>query len=119
MLRTIVRTYRSAYSGLSRDLWLLSFVLLVNRAGAMVLPFISLYLTQERGYPVAVAGRVLAMYGLGALVVGGVGAALVKSGLFARFWKPIAVALAALGAGVKRFFFGARSADHDPEKPIV
>jgi uncharacterized membrane-anchored protein len=60
----------------------------------------------------------LAEYGLTALVVGGVGAALVKSGLLAKFWKPIAVALAALGAGIKRFFFGGRSAQHDPQKPI-
>ncbi|MCZ6823695.1 MAG: DUF2167 domain-containing protein [Deltaproteobacteria bacterium] len=60
----------------------------------------------------------LAEYGLTALVVGGVGAALVKSGLLAKFWKPIAVALAALGTGIKRFFFSGRSAQHDPEKPI-
>ncbi len=60
----------------------------------------------------------LAEYGLTALVVGGVGAALIKSGLLAKFWKPIAVALAALGAGIKRIFFGGRSSKHDPEKPI-
>lgn len=60
----------------------------------------------------------LAEYGLTALVVGGVGAALIKSGLLAKFWKPIAVALAALGAGIKRVFFGGRSSQHDPEKPI-
>jgi uncharacterized membrane-anchored protein len=60
----------------------------------------------------------LAEYGLTALVVGGVGAALLKSGLLAKFWKPIAVALAALGAGIKRFFFSGRSAQHDSEKPI-
>ena len=60
----------------------------------------------------------LAQYGLTALVVGGAGAILAKSGLLARFWKPIAAALAALGVGVKRFFFSGRSAKHDPEKPI-
>ena len=40
----------------------------------------------------------LAKYGLTALVVGGGAAALIKSGLLARFWKPLLVALAALGA---------------------
>jgi predicted MFS family arabinose efflux permease len=68
LIRTIARTYRAAYSGLSRELWLLSLVLLVNRAGGMVLPFITLYLTHERGLSVAVAGRILSLYGLGALV---------------------------------------------------
>ncbi len=43
---------------------------------------------------------------------------MIKSGLLAKFWKPIAVALAALGAGIKRFFFAGRSSKHDPEKPI-
>jgi uncharacterized membrane-anchored protein len=60
----------------------------------------------------------LAEYGLTALVVGGAGAALIKSGLFAKLWKPIALGLAALGAGIKRFFFSGRSAKHDPEGPI-
>ena len=41
MIRAIARTYRAAYSGLPRELWLLSLVLTINRAGGMVLPFIS------------------------------------------------------------------------------
>ena len=61
----------------------------------------------------------LAQYGLTALVVGGVGAALVKSGLLARLWKPIVLGLAALGAGLKRVFFSGRSAHHHPEAPIT
>lgn len=61
----------------------------------------------------------LAKYGLTALVVGGAGAALLKSGLLAKLWKPLVVGLAALGAGIKRFFTGGRSSEHDPEKPIA
>jgi uncharacterized membrane-anchored protein len=60
----------------------------------------------------------LAEVGLTALVVGGAGAALVKSGLLARFWKPIGLGLVALGVGIKRMFMGGRSSKHDPEKPI-
>ena len=60
----------------------------------------------------------LAKMGLTALVVGGAGAALVKSGLLARFWKPIGLGLVALGAGIKRMFASGRSSKHDPEKPI-
>jgi len=61
----------------------------------------------------------LAEYGLAALVVGGGAAVLAKTGILARLWKPIVVGLAALGAGLKRFFFGGRSSSHDPEKPIA
>jgi uncharacterized membrane-anchored protein len=61
----------------------------------------------------------LAQVGLTALVVGGAGAALAKSGLLAKLWKPIAAALVALGAGLRRLVFGGRSAQHDPEQPIA
>jgi len=37
-VRRLVRLYRDAYSGLPRDLWLLSLFLFVNRSGSMVLP---------------------------------------------------------------------------------
>lgn len=67
MLRAIARAYRSAYTGLPRDLWVLSAILVVNRAGSMVLPFLSLYFTQVCEMPVAQAGRLLSVYGLGAI----------------------------------------------------
>ena len=73
MFRSIARTYRAAFSGLPRDLWLLSLVLMINRAGTMVLPFISLYLTQERGLDVTTAGAVLSLYGLGSVIGSWVG----------------------------------------------
>ena len=67
MIRTILRTYRSAFSGLPRDLWVLAAIALVNRAGSMVLPFISLYLTRELGISVLRTGQVLSLYGVGAI----------------------------------------------------
>lgn len=51
--------------------------------------------------------------------MGGAGAALVKSGLLAKLWKPIAIALVALGAGVKRVFFGGRKVQRSIEGPIA
>ncbi len=60
----------------------------------------------------------LATYGLTALVVGGGAAALAKSGLLAKLWKPIAAVLVAIGVGVKRFFGSGRSSDHGSDKPI-
>lgn len=55
----------------------------------------------------------LAEIGLTALVVGGAGAALVKSGLLARFWKLILAGLVAVGAGIKRMF-GSSRAEESP-----
>src|ERR1044071_2723636 len=65
MLVVTAQTYRNAYSGLSRSTWLLSFVMLVNRSGTMVLPFMTLYLT-SKGYSVAQAGFVYGLFGAGA-----------------------------------------------------
>ena len=68
MIRRVFHLYRAAFSGLPRDLWLLAFIALVNRSGSMVLPFLGLYLTREQGLGVAAAGRLLALYGVGAVV---------------------------------------------------
>lgn len=67
MLGALGAHYRGAYSGLPREAWMLSLALLVNRAGTMVLPFLSLYLTRHLGYPVVLAGAIVSLYGFGAL----------------------------------------------------
>jgi predicted MFS family arabinose efflux permease len=67
MLHATARTYRNAYSGLSKETWLLSFIMLVNRSGTMVIPFMTLYLTRpEMGYTVGQAGIVFGIFGAGA-----------------------------------------------------
>jgi len=67
MLRRIATTYREAFSGLTRPVWLLSLATLINRSGTMVLPFLALFLTEKRGFTTAQAGQTLALYGLGAM----------------------------------------------------
>jgi MFS family permease len=54
--------------GLPRGLWILFSTTLVNRAGTMVLPFLALYLTEERGFTTVQAGRLVALYGVGSIV---------------------------------------------------
>jgi len=48
----------------------------------------------------------IANYGLAALVAGGIGAAALKSGLLAKLWKYLVVAVIAVGGGIKRLFTG-------------
>ena len=65
--------YINAYSGLSRSTWLLSLVMLVNRSGTMVLPFMTIYLTGI-GFSLIKAGFVVGLFGAGAVcgaVIGG------------------------------------------------
>jgi len=75
-LAPVLATYRAAFSGLPREIWLLCFTCFVNRAGTMVFPFLTLFLTQDRQLGVAAAGRLLAVYGLGSLAGSYVGGRL-------------------------------------------
>lgn len=65
MLRRVGSTYREAFSGLPRQVWWLALATLINRSGTMVIPFLALFLTKERGMTSAEAGVALALYGLG------------------------------------------------------
>ena len=68
MFQRLLRLYRNAYAGLSPSVWLLAGVMLINRCGTMVLPFMTLYLTQQLHYSVTQAGVVMAVFGAGAFV---------------------------------------------------
>lgn len=67
MAMNIVALYRQAYRGLPRRAWILFAVNLVNSSGAMVIFFLSLYLTRNLGLSPARAGQALSLYGLGSL----------------------------------------------------
>ncbi|HNP53287.1 MAG TPA: MFS transporter, partial [Ferruginibacter sp.] len=66
-MRAIAQLYRNSYSGLSRQIWLLSLVMLINRSGTMVVPFMTLY-CRHLGYSTGQAGSVVAVYGLGSIL---------------------------------------------------
>jgi len=77
MISRTLSLYKSAYSGLSPSTWWLSFVMLVNRSGTMVLPFMTIYLTSpSMGYSIGQAGIVMALFGLGAVTGGFIGGKL-------------------------------------------
>jgi predicted MFS family arabinose efflux permease len=67
-IRSLFTAYRAAFAGLPREVWLLAGALLVNRAGTMVLPFLSLYLTRDLGLTAARAGLIIGCFGLGSMV---------------------------------------------------
>lgn len=68
MLSRTFSLYRTSFSGLSRETWLLSLVMLINRSGTMVIPFMTLYLTSsEMQRTLSEAGVVIALFGLGSI----------------------------------------------------
>jgi len=64
-MRAIIRLYRDAYSGLPREVWLISLVGFTNRAGTMVMAFLGLWLNQVHGLSPGHAAQFLALWGLG------------------------------------------------------
>lgn len=56
------------YKGLSKEVWFLALTTLVNRAGAMVIPFLSLYLTKYLGFTFGQVGWIMTFYGLGSVI---------------------------------------------------
>lgn len=75
-MRRILTEYRQAFSGLPRTTWLLCLTTLVNRSGTMVLPFLVLYLTSEKGFDKSQAGLFLSLYGAGAIAGSSLGGML-------------------------------------------
>ena len=67
MITSTITLYKNAYNGLTKRIWLLSLVMLINRSGTMVLPFMTLY-CKKIGYTTQQAGWVVALYGLGAII---------------------------------------------------
>ncbi len=98
MFRPVLAAYRDAFAGLPRRVWLLSAVTLIHRSGTMVLPFLTLYLTTQRGMSVRTAGLFLAVYGVGSAM----GAIL--SGRLAERVGTVRAMQATLGGAAIGFF---------------
>src|SRR5688572_23492455 len=66
-MKRILSLYSNAYGGLSREAWLLAVVMFINRSGAMVVPFLSVYLTESMGFTLRQAGILLSLFGVGSM----------------------------------------------------
>ena len=65
MLERTFTLYKNAFQGLSKEIWLFTIVMFINRVGAMVLPFVTIYMTENLGFTLSQTGWVMASYGLG------------------------------------------------------
>ena len=67
-MKNLIHIYIKSFKGLSREVWFLSLITLINRAGTMVIPFLSLYLTKEKGFTKSDAALVMICFGLGSVL---------------------------------------------------
>ncbi len=64
----LIKIYIESFKGLSTESWMLAVVMLINRSGSMVLPFLGVYMTDHLGFSLRNAGLVLSFFGIGSVV---------------------------------------------------
>lgn len=67
-MNQLFNKYLNSFKGLSKEVWWLALITLINRAGTMVIPFLSLYLTQDLSFSLEKVGIIMTCFGLGSLV---------------------------------------------------
>lgn len=85
---------------LPREVWYLCLATLVNRAGTMVLPFLTLYLTVDRKLSAGIAGFALTIYGIAAIII-----APIAGRLSDRFGSLLVLKISLILSGLILFIF--------------
>lgn len=67
-MKTLFNNYINTFKGLSHEVWWLALITLINRAGTMVIPFLSLYLTENLDFTLKDVGWIMSAFGLGSVV---------------------------------------------------
>ena len=68
MLQRAFQKYIDNFRGFSREIWILTLITFINRAGTMVLPFLSKYLKEDLGFSYSQVGWILVSFGCGSMV---------------------------------------------------
>jgi len=89
MVKKTFNNYQNSFKGLSKEVWWLALITFINRAGTMVLPFLSLYLTENLKLSLSQVGWIMTSFGLGSLLGSYLGGKLTDKIGFYRvmFWS--------------------------------
>ena len=68
MLKTAFQRYIDNFKGFSREIWILTLITFINRAGTMVLPFLSKYLKEDLGFSYGQVGWIMVCFGVGSML---------------------------------------------------
>jgi predicted MFS family arabinose efflux permease len=68
MIKNALRKYLSNFKGFSREIWILTLVTFINRAGTMVLPFLSKYLKEDLHFSYSQVGWIMVCFGAGSMI---------------------------------------------------
>jgi predicted MFS family arabinose efflux permease len=99
MIQKALSRYINNFKGFTREIWILTFVTFINRAGTMVLPFLSKYLKEDLHFSLSQVGWILVSFGCGSMLGSWLGGKLSDK---VGFYKIMIFSL--LGSGL--MFFG-------------
>lgn len=68
MIQRAFTKYIDNFRGFSREIWILTLVTFINRAGTMVLPFLSKYLKEDLHFSYAQVGWIMVSFGFGSML---------------------------------------------------
>ncbi len=68
MLKTAFQRYVNNFRGFSREIWILAAITFINRAGTMVLPFLSKYLKEDLNFTYSEVGWIMVSFGFGSML---------------------------------------------------
>ncbi len=68
MLANAFQRYINNFKGFSREIWILTTITFINRAGTMVLPFLTKYLKEDLQLSFEQVGWIMVFYGLGSML---------------------------------------------------
>ncbi len=68
MLQQALQRYVNNFKGFSREIWILAAITFINRAGTMVLPFLSKYLKEDLGFSFREVGWIMVAFGVGSML---------------------------------------------------
>ncbi len=68
MIQTAFQRYINNFKGFTREVWILTLITFINRAGTMVLPFLSKYLKEDLQFSYAQVGWIMVAFGFGSML---------------------------------------------------
>jgi predicted MFS family arabinose efflux permease len=68
MLKNAFQQYINNFRGFSREIWILAIITFINRAGTMVLPFLSKYLKEDLQFTYGEVGWIMVAFGFGSML---------------------------------------------------
>lgn len=68
MLANAFKRYINNFRGFSREIWILTTITFINRAGTMVLPFLSKYLKEDLMFSYSQVGWIMVAFGFGSML---------------------------------------------------